>query len=151
MAAVAAGSAPGVSALAQLWLFAFQQQTKHAAAPLRASQRLLRRTTKTVLIATRQQRKSRGRTHGRIDQRMGETQALVRHAVDVRRHIMRRTRTAVAAKVSRAQIVGEDEDEIGTGVYGEKVTPKRRSINRSCFQNARISGKQNARRSSKIA
>src|SRR6267378_1251680 len=63
----------------------------------------------TILIASRDQRRSRRRAYGRIRIALSETDPLDREAVNVRRRVVT---LAVAAQVGVAEVVGHDEDDI---------------------------------------
>src|SRR5258706_11424852 len=71
--------------------------------------RLLEAGRETILIAPRDQGRSRRRAHGRIRIALSETEPLDREAVDVRRHVVT---LAVAAQVRVAEVVGHDEDDV---------------------------------------
>jgi hypothetical protein len=101
---------------------------------MHAGDGFLGRTAQAVLPAARGQRKARGRAHRRVGVAAREAQALGGHGVQARRDVggvvVRIARTG-AAQVGIAEVIGQDEDQIGAGVgHGGRGTFKNRSFYR---------------------
>ena len=99
------------------------RQAQHLVA-MHAGDGLLGRTAQAVLPAARGQRKARGRAHRRVGVAAREAQALGGHGVQARRDVggvvVRIARTG-AAQVGIAEVIGQDEDQIGAGVGHERT------------------------------
>jgi len=116
------------------------RQAQHLVA-VDAGDRLLGRAAQAVLPAARGQGKACGRAHGRVGIAAREAHALRGHGVQARRDIggaAVRIARARAAEVGIAEVIGQDEDQIGAlGCHGSQetvdalgkgVSPKRRCL-----------------------
>jgi len=66
-------------------------------------------------VAPCDQRKVRGRTDGRVGIRLGEAHALGGKAIQVRGLVLG---LAVDAEVSPAEVISENEENVGSGIVG---------------------------------
>ena len=82
--------------------------------PLAAAVDRLSTAAQAVPVAGGHQRESRGRTHWRVVVALGEAQAVGGKLVDNRRYAAEGSVAAtVAAEIGEAEIVGDDEDDVG--------------------------------------
>ena len=98
-----------------------RRQAQHRVAAVTARDRLVVAAAQPVLEAPGHQREARGRAHRRVGVPVGEAQAVGGQAVELRG--ARRPAT-VAAEVSKAEVVGEDEDEVGPHAAAHSAVPR---------------------------
>jgi hypothetical protein len=94
-----------------------RRQAQHRVAAVTARDRLVVAAAQPVLEAPGHQREARGRAHRRVGVPVGEAQAVGGQAVELGGA---RRPAAVTAEVSVAEVVGEDEDEIGPHAHSAK-------------------------------
>ena len=98
------------------------RQAQRRAASALAVDRLLGGAAQPVLIAAGHQGEARRRAHRRVRVALREADALARHRVEHRRD---RNAAAVAAEVGEAEVVGDDEDEVGSAACRCEAYPRR--------------------------
>ena len=76
-----------------------------------------------VGVTSREQRRARGRAHGRGGAEMRELHALLRESIQMRRVDPR----SIVAQIRPTQIVDEDDDEIRGAFSGDRRRPQRRA------------------------
>ena len=78
-------------------------------------ERFFQAARQAVLVAPRHQRKARGRTDGRVGIRLREAHALCSQAIQVRGGVLG---LAVDAEVGPAEVISDDEKDVGSGGCG---------------------------------
>src|SRR5713101_7903845 len=85
--------------------------------------RFLQADRETILVTPGNQRRACGRTHSGIGVGLGEFHPFERKSIHVRRCVIA---LAVATHIGKAEVVGEDEDDVWPGGLSAGATQRRR-------------------------